>query len=70
MAKKTEIQQLILQEIQEVKAELKQVRQNDIPNLKVDMAVVKAESKQSARIISGIGGLIAVGTSIAVAFLK
>jgi hypothetical protein len=64
------VQDLILQEIRDIKGEIKEVRQLDIPNLKTELAVVKTQSSQAARVIAGIGGAIAVGTSAAIAFLR
>lgn len=74
---KNEIQKLILEEIQAVRNEVKEVRQFDIPGLHVTVATIRTElesvkEKSSTRstIIAAIGGLIAVGTSIAVAYFK
>lgn len=72
-----EMQKLILSEIQDLKAEVREVRQTDIPNLRTAMGVFKTElhtvkEKVSAKsmIITAVGGLIAVGTSMAVAYFK
>lgn len=74
---KNEIQKLILEEIQAVKAEVKDVRQKDIPSLHTIVATlrteldhVKEKTSTKSMIITGVGGLIAVGTSIAVAYFK
>ena len=74
---KNEIQKLILEEIQAVKAEVKEVRQNDIPGLHTIVATlrteldhVKEKTSTKSMIITAVGGLIAVGTSIAVAYFK
>jgi len=75
---KNEIQKLILSEIQELKSEIKEVRQTDIPNLrtavgvfKTELATVKEKISTKSMIITSVGGLIAVATSVAVAaYLK
>ena len=64
------VQELILVKLENIESELKEVRQKDIPNLKIDMALVKEKSNTSAKIISGIGGILAVGTSMAIAWLR
>lgn len=38
-----------------------------VPTLKTDMAVMKSESKNSAKIITGIGGAITLLVSVAAA---
>ena len=68
---KNDLMKLILSEIQEVKRELKEVRQMDIPNMREEMAVVKERSNNTAKIIAGAGSLIAIVVSSAIAkFLK
>jgi len=74
---RNDIQKLILTEIKELKAEIKEVRQTDIPNLRTAVGVFKTEiatikEKVSIRstIITTIGGLLAVATSMAVAYLR
>lgn len=73
----SEIQKLILSEIQDLKTEIREVRQTDIPGLRTSVATFKTElntlkEKISIRsmIITGVGGLLAVGTSMAVAYFK
>lgn len=74
---RNDIQKLILAEIQELKSEVKQVRQVDIPALNTAVGVFKTElktikEKVSTRsmVITGVGGLLAVATSMAVAYLR
>lgn len=74
---KNDIQKLILSEIQDVKTDMKEVRQKDIPGLHTLVATLQTEldnvkDKVSTKsmIITAVGGLIAVGTSIAVAYFK
>lgn len=74
---RNELQKLILTEIQDLKKEIKEVRQTDIPNLRTAVGVFKTElitikDKVSTRstIITAVGGLIAVATSVAVAYFK
>lgn len=61
---------LFLTEVQEIRKDLKAVREIDIPGLKIELAVVKEKSSNTAKIITGIGGLIAVAVSAAIAWLK
>lgn len=74
---KNDIQKLILSEIQELKSEIKEVRQTDIPNLrtavgifKTELATVKDKVSTKSTIITAVGGLLAVATSMAVAYLR
>lgn len=74
---RNEIQKLILSEIQELKSEIKEVRQTDIPNLrtavgvfKTELATVKEKVGTKSMIITAVGGLLAVATSMAVAYFK
>lgn len=74
---KNDIQKLILSEIQDLKSEIKEVRQTDIPALNIAVSVFKTEiktikEKVSTRsmIITAVGGLLAVATSMAVAYFK
>lgn len=61
---------LIQCKLEEIHRDLKEVRQVDIPQIKVDVAVVKSESKSNAKIISTIGGILAVAVSTAIAWIK
>jgi len=65
--KTNEFQNLILSEIQELKKDMKAVREVDIPTLRIDMALVKDKASRVSLIITGIGGLISTGLAIAIA---
>lgn len=74
---RNDIQKLILQEITALKTEIKEVRQTDIPSLRTAVGVFQNEletikSKVSTRstLITAVGGLLAVATSMAVAYFK
>lgn len=74
---KNDIQKLILEKIQDCTNEIKEVRQKDIPGIHTLVATLQAElehvkEKTSVKsvIITATGGLIAVGTSIAVTYFK
>lgn len=74
---RNDIQKLILSEIQFLKTEIKEVRQTDIPNLRTavgvfknELATIKEKVSTKSMIITAVGGLIAVGTSMAVAYFK
>lgn len=58
----------ILAKLDEMHKDLKEVREKDIPNLKIDMAVVKERSSHQAKIITGIGGAVTLAVSTAVAW--
>jgi hypothetical protein len=60
----------ISDKLNEIHQGIKQVREVDIPDLKIAVAVLKADTRMSAKIITGVGGLIAVGLSTAIAFFK
>lgn len=74
---KSDIQKLILSEIQEIKTDMKQVRQTDIPGLhllvatlQTELTNVKEKVSTKSTIITTVGGLLAVATSMAVAYLR
>ena len=74
---RNDLLKLVLSEIQDLKTEVREVRQTDIPNVSKLVAILQTEitnvkEKTSIRsmIITGIGGLIAVATSVAVAYFK
>jgi hypothetical protein len=56
--------------LSEMHKDIKEIKEQLIPGLKIDMAIMKEKSSHSAKIITGVGGLIAVGISSAIAFLK
>jgi len=64
------VQKLILSEIQEVKTEVKEVRQTDIPNLKIEIAVMKQRTSLSAKVITGVGAAITLFISTVIAWFK
>lgn len=71
------VQELILskldsieREVKEGRIEMKEVRQVDIPKLKVEMAIVKEKSSNSAKIITAIGGAITIAVSSVIAYMK
>lgn len=74
---RNEIEKLILAEIQDLKSEIREVRQVDIPSLRTavgvfknELATVKEKVSTKSMIITAVGGLIAVGTSVAVGYFK
>lgn len=74
---RNDFQKLILSELKELKSDMKQIRQIDIPNLNTSVGIFKSEletikEKVSTKsmIIAGVGGIIAVATSMAVAYFK
>lgn len=69
MKRKTNTQ-LIQQKLEEIHKDLKEVRENDIPNLKIEVAVMKEKTSTQAKVISAIGGLIAVAVSTAIAYIR
>lgn len=60
---------LIQSKLEEMHKDLKEIREKDIPQLKIDMAVVKERSSHQAKIITGIGGAITLAVSTAVAWI-
>ena len=74
---RNDIQKLILSEIQDLKSEIREVRQTDIPNLrtavgvfKTEITTIKEKISTKTTIITTVGGLLAVATSMAVAYLR
>lgn len=67
--KKYNLQEIILSELKEVKADVKELREKDLPQLKVDIAIEKERSSKAAKIITIVGGGLAIATSTAVAWL-
>lgn len=64
------VQELILSKLESIEKEVKEVRQTDIPKLKLDMAVMKEKSSNSAKIITAVGGAITLAVSTAIAWLR
>jgi hypothetical protein len=60
----------ISEKLDEIHNDIKEVREKDIPNLKIDLAVVKERSSTYAKLISAVGGIIAVAISSAIAWFK
>jgi Holliday junction resolvasome RuvABC endonuclease subunit len=61
---------LLYQKLDEIHKDIKEVREQDIPNLKVEIAVVKEKASTSAKVISACGAVTAVFASIAVAWIS
>lgn len=72
--KPNEFHELVLKDLAEMKADIKEVRQTDLPNLKTDLAVFKVgtnkaikdlddKTKWSTRVYTVVGGAIAVLTA-------
>lgn len=79
--KSSEFQKLLLEEVREVKTDVKQVRQSDIPDLNTRLARLEAnfgnlkedmtrESKRSAQIYGGVGSLISTMVAVALTMLR
>lgn len=60
---------LIQLKLEEIHKDLKEVREKDIPALKIEVAVMKERSSSYAKIITGVGGAITLAVSTAVAWL-
>ena len=60
----------IAKKLEEMHKDLKELREKDLPNLKIEVAVIKTEASTSAKIIAGLGGAIAILTSTAIAYLR
>jgi hypothetical protein len=56
--------------LEEMHKDLKEIREKDLPELKIEVAVVKERASTHAKVISAIGGILAVATSAAIAFLR
>lgn len=54
---------LLLQELSEIKDDIKAIRVKDIPNIKVEMAILKREASLSSKLHALVGGLVAVFVS-------
>jgi len=59
----------IKEKLDQIHLDVKEVREKDIPDLKIEIAVVKERSKNQARIIAAIGGLITMAVSSAIAYI-
>lgn len=66
----SKFEDLLLQRLESIESKLDEIRTSSIPKLEKNYAVLKSETSHSAKIITGIGGLIAIAVSTAVAFLK
>lgn len=61
------IEDIILEELRQIQADVKQIRQTDIPAINTTIAIVKVNSSNTAKIITGIGGAITLVVSMAAA---
>jgi hypothetical protein len=61
---------MIQDKLDAIHKDVKEVREKDIPNLKVEVAVMKEKTSTHAKIVSAIGGLIAIATSAAIAYMR
>lgn len=68
--KRDEMLSLILEEMKGIRADIKEVRQTDIPMIKQEVAVIKSESKNTAKIITGVGSIVTLATSAAIAWFN
>jgi hypothetical protein len=60
---------LILDRLEEMHKDLKDLREKDLPKLQIDIAVMKEKTGHQAKIITGIGGAITLAVSTAVAWM-
>jgi hypothetical protein len=60
---------LILDRIEEMHKDLKDLREKDLPKLQIEMAVMKEKTSHHAKVITGIGGAITLAVSTAVAWI-
>jgi len=70
MAARNGIQKLLLQEMQEIKSDLKEVRQKDIPSLTTAIEVMREKTGFTSKLYATIGGGIAVLISAAMYLWK
>ncbi len=68
--KSKEFNELIINKLSHIETELKEVRQTDIPNLQIELAVTKEKTSTTAKVISAVGGLVAIATSTAIAYFR
>lgn len=61
---------MIWDKLDEIHQDVREVRTEDIPKLKIDIAVVKAKSSIHAKVVAAIGGIIAVAISSAIALIR
>ena len=70
MRKRKNKSDLLYDKLSELHQDVKEMREKDIPNIRTEIEVVKIKSGMQARIVSAIGGLIAVGVSTAIAVMR
>lgn len=66
---RNKLEELLLAEFRDLKTDVKDIRQKDIPEIRADIAVVKDRASQRAMLIAGVGGLISTATAVAAAYL-
>jgi hypothetical protein len=54
----TETEKLILEQLSELRADMKGVREKDIPSLRTDMAVMKEKTNTASKLYAGIGSVM------------
>ena len=70
MTTSKKLQDLLMNKLDSIESELKEVRQKDIPNLRETIAVIKTESKTSAKITAAVITIIGTAVSSVIAWFK
>ena len=70
MANRKTKSDILYEKLEELHQDVKELRQKDIPNIKTEIEVVKVKSSIHAKVVSAIGGIIAVGVSAAIAMIR
>ena len=70
MSNNKRMQEMILEKLKVIESEVKDIRQQDIPKIKTNIAVIETNAKLSARVTAGIISMITLSLSTAIAWFK
>lgn len=60
----------VFERFDRLESKMDELRVVDLPNLKIEVALIKERTNRSARIITGVGGLVTLAVSSAIAYMK
>ena len=70
MPQMDELRKFLIQEFKELKIEVSEIRKNDIPSLRIEMAVLKKDVSFSSKLYASIGAALAIIISIAMRWIR
>lgn len=60
----------ILERFDRLESKIDDLRTKELPNMKTEIAILKEKAQRTTKIIAGVGGLVTVAVSTAIAYFK